>query len=258
MLVKIKYLIIFLLVSLVIHSCKRRHGQDREVVNRNSIENIKDLKNNDSKNSSTREPIKNEPKLTDNQPPISNNPNISISLSEYFIELEKSVFIVIGLINEDEHSQGSGFFIAPNIGITNYHVIEKSKIDFIKIKDDFHEIIEILDYSPKEEKDYVIFKTNYRSSNYLKISTSRPKIGEETFAIGSPYALENTLTKGTISGYRGNHLIQIDATIDHGSSGGPLFNMNGEVIGVTTSGISSGLNFAVNIQALPYKKYIKN
>jgi serine protease Do len=85
-------------------------------------------------------------------------------------------------------------------------------------------------------------------------------IGENIFAIGSPKGLTNSLTKGTISGFRDNHRIQIDATIDHGSSGGPLFNERGEVIGITTSGLGTGseLNFAVNIQALPYKKYVNN
>ena len=74
-----------------------------------------------------------------------------------------------------------------------------------------------------------------------------------------PRVLSNSLTKGTISGFKNNKRIQIDATIDHGSSGGPLFNMKGEVISTTTSGMGTGseLNFAVDIQALPYEKYTR-
>ena len=88
----------------------------------------------------------------------------------------------------------------------------------------------------------------------------KSSIGEDVFAIGSPHSLENSLTKGSISQYRENNRIQIDATIDHGSSGGPFFNMAGEVIGVTTSktsGTDAALNFAVDIQSLPYYKYVK-
>ncbi len=246
---------IFLLMFLICFSCKRRRGQDREVVQPDSIENTRNFNNEDVNNSILKE---SEPKEKTNQPVVTSSENIPKNLSELFKELEKSVFIVFGIINDKQFSQGSGFFIAPNIGITNYHVLEYSKTDVIEIKGEFYEIIEILDYSRKEDKDFIIFKTAYKSPNHLKISSEFPKIGEETFAIGSPHGLENSLTKGTISGYRDNHLIQIDATIDQGSSGGPLFNMRGEVIGITTSGITSGLNFAVNIQALPYKRYIKN
>ncbi|WP_394333129.1 trypsin-like peptidase domain-containing protein [Salegentibacter flavus] len=91
------------------------------------------------------------------------------------------------------------------------------------------------------------------------MASKRPRIGEDIFAIGSPKGLSNSLTKGTISGFRENDRIQIDAVIDHGSSGGPLFNIKGEVIGITTSGMGTGseLNFAINIQVLAYEKYIR-
>lgn len=187
-------------------------------------------------------------------------PEKTKKISEYFKTLEKGVFIVWSVMGEEQLSQGSGFFIAPGIGITNYHVLAGGNEWYIQFNDNYYEIIDVLASSPPGELDYVIFKTNYQTNHALKISKQIPDVGEDVFAIGTPQGLSNSLTKGTVSGFRGNSRIQIDATIDHGSSGGPLFNLNGEVIGITTSGLGTGseLNFAINIQALPYKSYVRH
>lgn len=180
------------------------------------------------------------------------------SVSELFKELNPAVFRVYGVLGEDEYSSGSGFFIGKGIGVTNYHVLADSQEAYIQIGKDFYEITKVLSKSYPENRDYVIFETEYNDNRSLSIANRNPQVGEDVFAIGSPQGLSNSLTKGTISGFRENKRIQIDATIDHGSSGGPLFNMKGEVIGITTSGMGTGseLNFAVDIQALPYEKYI--
>jgi serine protease Do len=186
-------------------------------------------------------------------------PNNSKNLSDLFQVLQQEVFMIYTINGYEEVSQGSGFFIAPGVGITNYHVLEDSENAVIAINEEVYEIIDVLDSSYANDMDYVIFRTNYRTQTPLKIADKKPRIGEDIFAIGSPKGLSNSLTKGTISGFRENDRIQIDATIDHGSSGGPLFNLKGEVIGITTSGMGTGseLNFAVNIQALPYGKYVR-
>ncbi len=181
------------------------------------------------------------------------------TVSQLFKELEKSVFMVYAF-NEKETSggQGSGFFIAEDgIGITNYHVLDGFTNYYIKKSNGkIYDIIAILESSPPDEYDYVIFQVEKSDKNItpLKIAKHTPEIGEDVFAIGSPKGLENSLTKGTVSSFRQNKkLIQIDATIDHGSSGGPLFNSRGEVIGITTSGIEgSALNFAININKVSY------
>ena len=182
------------------------------------------------------------------------------SVAALFKDLEKGVFMVFALDDDGSGSQGSGFFInSVGIGVTNYHVLQGHNDYSIKTSNgEFYEIIDILESSEPDELDFVIFKVNNRGEHFKKqrIATDRTAIGEDVFAIGSPKGLENSLTKGSVSGYRDNYRIQIDATIDHGSSGGPLFNMDGEVIGITTSGVEgSALNFAVDIQAIPYKKY---
>ncbi|MBT7040932.1 MAG: trypsin-like serine protease, partial [Bacteroidetes bacterium] len=86
-------------------------------------------------------------------------------------------------------------------------------------------------------------------------------IGENVFAIGNPLGLEKTLSKGIISGYRGddNELIQTDTDVTHGSSGGPLFNMRGEVLGITSMVLKSGganLNFAISIELLDLERFL--
>ena len=138
-------------------------------------------------------------------------------------------------------------------------MLEESQEAYILIGEEIYEITNVLSKSYPANLDYVIFETEYQNASSLPIANKNPQVGEDVFAIGSPKGLSNSLTKGTISGFRENKRIQIDATIDHGSSGGPLFNMKGEVIGITTSGMGTGseLNFAVDIQALPYEKYTR-
>jgi len=127
----------------------------------------------------------------------------------------------------------------------------------VVIQEDDYDISDFLDYSPTEKLDYFIFRIEGYSGTPLKMAKKRPKIGENVFAIGSPQGLSNSLTKGSISGYRANDRLQFDATIDHGSSGGPLFNYQGEVVGITSAGVESGkeLNFAVDIQKIDLSKY---
>ena len=184
------------------------------------------------------------------------------SVANLFRDLEKGVFMVFALDDDGSGSQGSGFFInSIGIGITNYHVLQGHNDYFIKLSNGKkYRITKILEKSQPDDLDYIIFKIENRGDNFKSqiVSSFKTSIGDDVFAIGSPRGLENSLTKGSVSQYRKNNRIQIDATIDHGSSGGPLFNMRGEVIGVTSAGINgSALNFAVDIQAVPYKKYVK-
>jgi serine protease Do len=186
-------------------------------------------------------------------------PEYPLDLPDLFEQLQREVFMIYTINGLEEISQGSGFFIAPGVGVTNYHVLEDSENAVISINNEPYEITEIMASSFSNNLDYIIFRTNYITNTPLKIAKRRPRVGEGVFAIGSPKGLSNSLTQGAISGFRENNRIQIDATIDHGSSGGPLFNLQGEVIGITTSGMGTGseLNFAVNIQALPYEKFVQ-
>jgi len=245
----IKMWIILLLIS-VIHSCNGCSQSSREKLRR------------ENNNSRSIKPIENQ-NLTNKNALESSSSNVTTneSVSQLFNKLQKGVFMVYALDNDGSGSQGSGFFINDSgIGITNYHVLEGHDNLIVKTADgNDYKIIEILETSGIDDNDYVIFRTESNLSRFqsLPIAQNRSSIGDDVFAIGSPRGLENSLTKGSISQYRNNNRIQIDATIDKGSSGGPLFNMQGEVIGITSGGYEgSALNFAIDIQAVPFKKYL--
>ena len=123
----------------------------------------------------------------------------STNLSDLFDQLQNEVFMIYTINGLEEVSQGSGFFIAPGVGVTNYHVLEDSEDAIISIENKPYKITGILASSYSDNMDYVIFKTNYITKNPLRIAKKGPRIGEDIFAIGSPKGLSNSLTKGTFS-----------------------------------------------------------
>lgn len=177
-------------------------------------------------------------------------------LSKAIKKVENSVFIIYTFDkNEKPISQGSGFFLTSNgVGVTNFHVLSGCYKALIKTKNgDKYSIIKILDFDSRT--DLVKFKIDNPVDKImpaLTISPWLPIIGESIFNIGSPMGLEQTVSNGIVSSIRelapfGN-LIQITAPISEGSSGSPLLNMKGEVIGIATLGYTNGqnLNFAVS------------
>lgn len=174
------------------------------------------------------------------------------SLSSIYDKVKKGVYLIYTK-NNVGISQGSAFIIDKSgIAVSNYHVF-KDASSAIAINDEGDEfmITEIIDYD--KDKDYIIFRIgNSDNIKYLKLATNTPKIGDEVFTIGNPKGLTQTLSTGIVSSYRdGNNFIQTTAEITHGSSGAPLFNEYGEVIGITTSGIGeANLNFAININSI--------
>ena len=148
-------------------------------------------------------------------------------------------------------SLGSGFIVDPKgYIITNNHVIEKADKIYVKLSTD-------PDSSDLGRPAHVIGFDKATDLAVIKIDTNSPlpivkmgnsdtaQVGDWVEAIGSPFALSQTVTAGIISaknrtiepGASGQfqHFIQTDAAINHGNSGGPLLNMNGEVIGVNTA-----------------------
>jgi len=259
----LKYIFIFLTVVVLsgIYGCSGcsrsgiRHASENNRRSSSRTNTVKPHENNHSRSTSTK-------RSTPRETPKSESFANGASVSEMFEKLEKGVFIVYA---QDflSGAQGSGFFInSKGIGITNYHVLQGFDVYQIKTSDGkSYRITEILETSTPDNYDYVIFRVDNNSDSFksMKIAKIKSKIGEDVFTIGSPRGLENSLSTGILSGYRDNSRIQIDATIDHGSSGGPLFNMRGEVIGITTSKIEgAALNFAVDIRKVPYKSYINN
>lgn len=94
---------------------------------------------------------------------------------------------------------------------------------------------------------------------FIPIAKQKPSVGDKVYAIGSPRGLENTFSSGEVSQWRDTNLMQINALIDHGSSGGALINEYGEVVGVTSGtfydGSQANLNYAWSIDVI--KPYLK-
>ncbi|NCP83315.1 MAG: trypsin-like peptidase domain-containing protein [Bacteroidetes bacterium] len=175
---------------------------------------------------------------------------ITKSLNSLFEDNKESIFLIEASNNrENLYSLGSGFFIREvGLGVSNYHVLKDADNAIIHTNNGGRYMIsEIVNYD--KDLDYIIFKiSNSGFNNFkpVKFAVINPKIGEDCFAIGNPRGLTQTLSKGIISGYRGEY-IQTTAQITNGSSGGALFNNNGEVIGITTMGFKDAdLNFALN------------
>jgi len=167
------------------------------------------------------------------------------------IVYQKTVNSVVTI--ETDNALGSGFFIGNNLVATNYHVIDGASSAII-ILNSTSQTYKVEGYVAKDEtNDLVILKVSYLKGMPLKFATKNVKQGDDILAIGSPKGIPATISKGIVSNLNSEiKLIQIDASISHGSSGGPVLNMNGEVIGVAVGTIEKGqnLNFAIPIGIL--------
>lgn len=192
------------------------------------------------------------------QDSLSNTP--AGSLADQYEEVKDAVFLIYTAGNDDV-AQGSAFVInKEGVAISNYHVFEDAS-DAIAVNSNGDEFIIDEIYTYSKTNDFIIFKLDRSGAGEFKcvrIAEGLPRIGEDCFAIGNPKGLTQTLSKGIISSYREEQkMIQTTAEITHGSSGGALFNSNGEVIGITSSGVGEAdLNFAINVKTLPLEKYL--
>jgi serine protease Do len=150
-------------------------------------------------------------------------------------------------------AQGSGVVVGEQLILTNYHVIEDaSSATVLTLYGDNVTVEGVVAYD--ERTDLAIIKTKeelYLNPVALNTGMTSRK-GDKVVAIGSPYGLQNTVSDGLISNitYMGGvRYVQTSAPIDHGSSGGGLFNEYGELVGINTFGYGKSgaeLNFAVS------------
>jgi len=165
------------------------------------------------------------------------------------------VFIGNADAKGDVKSIGSGFVTDPSgIIVTNFHVIRGASALLVKMKDgEIYDRVEVIDYD--QRRDIAVLKIRaFKTLPSLALAERDVDTGEEAVAIGNPQGLEHTVSTGVVSAFRqaeGYRLMQISVPISPGSSGGPLFSMDGKVIGITSSGMvgegSQNLNFAVPI-----------
>jgi S1-C subfamily serine protease len=163
-----------------------------------------------------------------------------------------------------QRALGSGFVIDKSGHIvTNYHVVEGA--DDIKVSFSNRDTVEATVVGQDPSTDLAVLRVETTSSALRPLplgNSDQVKVGDQVIAIGNPFGLSRTATAGIVSalqrpitapnGFTIDHVIQTDAPINHGNSGGPLLNARGEVIGVnsqietggTTDG-NVGIGFAV-------------
>ena len=156
-----------------------------------------------------------------------------------------------------QEASGTGFFIdKEGTGITALHVLEDARFAFIKDNDGHKYPIEKI-IGISEKSDLVQFKVNTSGQEvpFLAVNQSLPVKGAEVFTIGNPQGFSSTVSKGIVSSLikkRGIDIIQTTAPISQGSSGGPLMDVKGRVIGVISYFMdgAQNLNFAYSIDCI--------
>lgn len=153
--------------------------------------------------------------------------------------------------------EGSGFFISPDgYAVTNNHVVDHAQS--VKVTADDGTIYTAKVIGTDKKTDLALIKVDGKKDfSYVKFADALPRVGDWVVAVGNPFGLGGTVTAGIVSA-RGRDIgagpyddyVQIDAPINKGNSGGPAFDMNGNVIGVNTaiyspSGGSVGIGFDI-------------
>jgi serine protease Do len=153
-------------------------------------------------------------------------------------------------------AEGSGFFIsADGYAVTNNHVVEHARTVEVVTDDGNVLTAKVIGTDPKT--DLALIKVEGNDFPFVRFADHDPRIGDWVIAVGNPFGLGGTVTAGVVSA-RGRDIgsgpfgdyIQIDAPMNKGNSGGPSFDVNGNVIGVNTaifspSGGSVGIGFDI-------------
>jgi serine protease Do len=152
--------------------------------------------------------------------------------------------------------QGSGFFITRDgYAVTNNHVVQNAETVQVTTDDGKTFSAKVIGTDPKT--DLALIKIDGSDFPFVKLADTPPRIGDWVLAVGNPFGLGGTVTAGIVSA-RGRDIgagpyddfIQIDAPVNKGNSGGPTFDVDGNVIGVNTaifspSGGSVGIAFDI-------------
>ncbi|MDQ6724373.1 MAG: trypsin-like peptidase domain-containing protein [Thermoproteota archaeon] len=154
---------------------------------------------------------------------------------------------------------GSGFvYDTKGHIITNNHVVNNAKIVDVTFIDGNRYTASVIGKDPFS--DLAVLKIIENLTNPITplsiVNSSKLEVGDQVIAIGNPYGLDNTMTTGIISqtgrllsessSFSIPDAIQTDAPINPGNSGGPLLNIKGQVIGINTAGLSTGVGFAIS------------
>jgi len=161
--------------------------------------------------------------------------------------------VVVAAVGSDT-ALGSGFIVSPSgVVVTAAHVVDgASSVSIRTASGQAYDVTGV--YVIDRSLDFALLKFPSRASPSLRLGNSDSVIaGQRVLAIGAPLGLETTITDGLVSAIRNGetrNLLQISVPVSHGSSGGPVLNEKGQVIGIVLSGVRSDLGENLNF-ALP-------
>ncbi|MCA0433529.1 MAG: Do family serine endopeptidase [Proteobacteria bacterium] len=155
-------------------------------------------------------------------------------------------------------AEGSGFVITPDgYVVTNNHVVDNASQVSLRFQNGDLYDADVVGTDPKTDLALLKIKNSDKSFPFVKFASAEAKVGDWVMAVGNPFGLGGTVTAGIVSA-RGRDIgsgpyddfLQIDASINRGNSGGPAFNLDGQVVGINTaifspSGGSVGIGFAI-------------
>ena len=166
--------------------------------------------------------------------------------------IQPAVVTIIGYSANDKHVRlGSGFFVSQDGQvITNYHVLHGVARAELKLpRGERYPLTTVL--AEDQKADLLKLSVHIPGGTpFLKVADIRPQVGEHVLVVGSPLGLEESVSEGLVSAIRTikdrGEFLQISAPISPGSSGGPVVNMQGQVIGVAAFQVrGQNINFAV-------------
>lgn len=163
-----------------------------------------------------------------------------------------TVLLVMNDRSGQPTSLGSGFLLTPEVIVTNHHVIRDAASGFASPigSDARFSVQSVVAEDPYH--DLALLRVQGLSGTALRASSTSARVGDVVYAVGNPRGLEGTFSSGIVSAVRpvgGDTILQITAPISPGSSGGPVVDAVGDVVGVATATVRGGqnLNFAIPV-----------
>lgn len=176
--------------------------------------------------------------------------------TQVYRETIDSVVLISVTTTLGQSVQGSGFVYRDNYIVTNAHVVSDARSVRVRFSRGQWRSATVVGTDPSSDLAVVQVQNPPQYAKALPLVENEPPIGTRVAAIGSPYSLEGSISSGIISavnrsipapnGYTIPDAIQTDAPVNPGNSGGPLLNLDGEVVGVISSGGGENLAFAVS------------
>lgn len=174
-----------------------------------------------------------------------------LSPAQVFERVRASVVLIVGALSDGSGlTQGSGLVISPNVVATNRHIVASANRLGV-LDGDGQRLLPVRLLCSDWDRDLSLFEVPDLAAPAVELRGAQDvTVGERVFAVGSPRALNSSISEGLVSGLRavqGHQVIQTTAAISPGSSGGGLFDTSGRLIGMTsfTLGDSQNLNFAL-------------